>query len=120
CRHGRVRSSSSPSRSPFRPPHRGTHRQTGRVHREDPTLPLPTEKRNPLGPGGPPMPAPATIDELVDLSQKSGILDRKGLDDYLQRVRSGPSVPTGPQDLAAAMVRDGLLTRFQADQLLQG
>jgi serine/threonine protein kinase len=66
------------------------------------------------------MPVPATIDELVDLSQKSGILDRKGLDDYLQRVRSGPSVPTGPQDLAAVMVRDGLLTRFQADQLLQG
>src|SRR2546421_1855281 len=66
------------------------------------------------------MPVPTTIDELVDLSQKSGILDRKGLDDYLQRVRSGPAVPTGPQDLAAAMVRDGLLTRFQADQLLKG
>src|SRR2546421_9911107 len=66
------------------------------------------------------MPVPTTIDELVDLSQKSGILDRKELDDYLQRLRSGPSVPTGPQDLAAAMVRDGLLTRFQADQLLQG
>src|SRR5262245_8463680 len=66
------------------------------------------------------MPAPATIDELLDLSQKSGILDKKGLDDYLQKVRSGPGVPAAPQDLAEAMVRDGLLTRFQADQLLQG
>src|SRR5437868_12995195 len=66
------------------------------------------------------MAVPTTIAELVDLSQKSGILDRKELDDYLQRLRSGPSVPTGPQDLAAALVRDGLLTRFQADQLLQG
>src|SRR5262245_11564326 len=66
------------------------------------------------------MPAPATIDELLDLSQKSGILDKRGLDEYLQKVRSGPGVPSAPQELAAAMVRDGLLTRFQADQLLQG
>ncbi len=66
------------------------------------------------------MPAPVTIDELLDLSQKSGILDRKGLDEYLERLRAGPDAPTGPQGLADVLVRDGLLTRFQADQLLRG
>src|SRR6266852_8260489 len=66
------------------------------------------------------MPAPATIDELPDLSQKSGILDKKGVDDYLQRMRSQAGVPDAPEALAEAMIRDGLLTRFQAEQLLQG
>ena len=66
------------------------------------------------------MPAPATIDELLDLSQKSGIIDKKGLDEYLQRMRGTDGVPAAPEALAEAMVRDGLLTRFQAEQLLQG
>src|SRR5262249_14050716 len=66
------------------------------------------------------MAAPATIDELLDLSQKSGIVDKKGLDDYLERLRKEAAVPGEPEALAEAMVRDGLLTRFQAEQLLKG
>ena len=67
------------------------------------------------------MPAPATIDEFLDLVRKSGVLDEKRLDAYLAKAarrrrhcrRSRPSSP-------ACMVRDGLLTHFQAEQFLPG
>src|SRR5262249_35450755 len=36
------------------------------------------------------------------------------------KLRSGAAVPQEPQALAEVMVRDGLLTHFQAEQLLKG
>jgi serine/threonine protein kinase len=66
------------------------------------------------------MPAPATTDELLDLVRKSGVLEDKRLDAHLQKLRETNTVPTEPAKLAAALVRDGLLTNFQCEQLLQG
>ncbi|HKB41691.1 MAG TPA: serine/threonine-protein kinase, partial [Gemmataceae bacterium] len=66
------------------------------------------------------MPAPKTIDELLDLGTRSGILEKQGLDDYLKKLRAAHDSPKAPRGLADAMVRDGLLTRFQAEQLLAG
>src|SRR5262245_34770668 len=65
------------------------------------------------------MPAPATAHELLDLGQKSGILEPSTLEPYLEKMRSGEKSHS-PKELAEEMVRDGLLTRFQADQLLAG
>jgi eukaryotic-like serine/threonine-protein kinase len=66
------------------------------------------------------MPAPATIEEYRDLVLKSGVLDERRLDDYLQKLRAGQSLPAQPAALAQRMVGDGLLTRFQVDHFLQG
>lgn len=66
------------------------------------------------------MPSPATVDEFLELVQRSGIADEARLKSYLQKLASQSGVPTDPSKLAGTLVRDGLLTYFQADQLLQG
>src|SRR5579884_4307273 len=63
------------------------------------------------------MPAPATVEELLQLLGKSGLLDPSALRDYVGVNGRGPA---GPRELADALVHDGLLTRFQAEQLLLG
>jgi serine/threonine protein kinase len=66
------------------------------------------------------MPAPTTNDELLDLVRKSGVQEEKKLDAYLEKLRAGSAFPSEPSKLAGYMVRDGLLTNFQAEQLLLG
>jgi serine/threonine protein kinase len=66
------------------------------------------------------VPAPTTIAEFLELGQKSGLLDKTGLDTYVERKRASDTLPDAPGSLAKAMVRDGLLTTFQADLLLKG
>ncbi len=66
------------------------------------------------------MSAPSTVDQFLDLAGRSGLLDPEGLRAYLQRLRDGGAGPAAPRALADALVRDGLLTRFQVEQLLQG
>jgi eukaryotic-like serine/threonine-protein kinase len=65
------------------------------------------------------MPAPTTSDELLELVRKSGVVEEKRLNAYLAQPRPNP-LPAEPPKLAAHMVRDGVLTRFQAEQFLQG
>src|SRR5262245_31562817 len=69
---------------------------------------------------GRPMPAPATVPEFVTLIQKSGIVDPARVAAYLQQLRGQSSLPAEPNKLAGLMVRDGLLTYFQAEQFLLG
>jgi serine/threonine protein kinase len=66
------------------------------------------------------MPAPATADELLDLVQKSGVADEGKLKAHLQKLTASGGVPKAPNKLAENLVREGLLTYFQAEQLLQG
>src|SRR6516164_3084971 len=66
------------------------------------------------------MPAPSSIAEFVELVRKSGVLDKKRLDAYMDKVRASASVPSDPAKLSGLMVRDGLLTYFQAEQLMLG
>jgi serine/threonine protein kinase len=66
------------------------------------------------------MPAPTSIDELRELVHKSGVLEDKRLETHLDKLRAAGQILTDPAKLAAALVRDGLLTNFQAEQLLQG
>jgi serine/threonine protein kinase len=61
------------------------------------------------------MPAPATIDEFLDLVAQSELVDAKSLATY----RGSPEFDK-PAQLAQALARDGLLTRFQAEQILLG
>src|SRR5262249_37499983 len=66
------------------------------------------------------MQVPSTADQFIDLARKSGLLEPQHLESYLERQRAAGASPAAPKALAAAMVRDGLLTRFQAVHLLQG
>ena len=66
------------------------------------------------------MPAPATNDEFLDLVRKSGVLDEKRLDAYLAKVAAANVIPPEPGKFAGLMVRDGILTHFQAEQFCQG
>lgn len=66
------------------------------------------------------MPAPASSSELLELVRKSGLVEEKRLEAYLQKLQGAGPLPEEPGQLAGLLVRDGLLTQFQAEQLLQG
>ena len=66
------------------------------------------------------MPAPATVDELLELVQKSGVAEEARLKTYMKKLAEQKAAPTEPGKLAGLLVRDGVLTYFQAEQLLQG
>jgi serine/threonine protein kinase len=66
------------------------------------------------------MPAPSTADDFLALVSRSGVLDPQALQAYILDRRLTAALPASPKELADALVHDGLLTRFQAEQLLQG
>lgn len=66
------------------------------------------------------MPAPATSEELLDLVRKTDVVDPQVLDDYLQQLRAAGPIPTEPKAMAGLLIRDGLLTNFQAGLFILG
>jgi eukaryotic-like serine/threonine-protein kinase len=66
------------------------------------------------------MSAPSTVDDLVALIRKSGLVEPDRLEDSLQRFRAAADAPARPEDLARLLVGEGTLTPFQAHHLLQG
>lgn len=66
------------------------------------------------------MPAPSTIEEFLELLRRSELVDQARLDAYLKRVQAAGAMPAHPKKLAGALVREGFLTFFQHDQLLEG
>lgn len=66
------------------------------------------------------MPAPRTIDQFLDVLKKSGVLDENRLETRAGQLLTSASPPHDPTGLAGILVREGFLTRWQADQFLQG
>jgi eukaryotic-like serine/threonine-protein kinase len=67
------------------------------------------------------MAAPGTVAEFLELVKKSGVAEEKRVDAYLQKLRAANAMPGEPAKLAGLLVREaGLLTHFQAEQLMQG
>jgi eukaryotic-like serine/threonine-protein kinase len=66
------------------------------------------------------MPAPATVDEFLDLVRKTGVIDETKLNAYLEKQKLIGPFPAEPGKCAGKFVRDAVLTFFQAEQLLQG
>ena len=67
------------------------------------------------------MPAPASNAELFELIAKSGVLESAKVQGFVAKLAASPGgVPSDPIKLGEIFVRDGLLTHFQAEQLLQG
>jgi serine/threonine protein kinase len=63
------------------------------------------------------MSAPSTVADFLGLVRKSGLLDEKR---FASLFPDGDGLPDEPQAFANALVRAGLLTPFQARQLLAG
>ncbi len=66
------------------------------------------------------MAAPQTSDELLQVIRKSGLLDEPRLEEYLQKHQKAGTLSPDPRKLASHLVRDGLITFFQAEQYLLG
>jgi serine/threonine protein kinase len=66
------------------------------------------------------MPAPASAAEFVDLVRRSQLLPDSRLDEVLTRHRLGGTLPTGVDQIANLLVREGQITIFQAKQLKLG
>lgn len=64
------------------------------------------------------MAQPATVDEFIDLVRKSGVADDKRLDAFLAKSRA--TFPPEPAKVAGLLVHDGILTNFQAENILAG
>jgi serine/threonine protein kinase len=62
------------------------------------------------------MPSPTTAPDFLELVRRSGLLPPELLDPILRN----PEPSLTPEALARSLVGDGLLTRFQAGQLLKG
>src|SRR5262249_10770721 len=66
------------------------------------------------------MPSPTTTEEFLDLVRKSGVVDEKRLATHIEKLRAAGQLPAEPVRLATQLMRDGVLTHFQAEQFLQG
>src|SRR5579859_1776351 len=66
------------------------------------------------------MPAPTTIAEFLDIGYKSGLLDRDPVETLCQAWRQNSRIHKTPGELADSLIREGMLTRFQAEKLLDG
>lgn len=58
------------------------------------------------------------IESFLDLTRKSGLVDATRLNLYLDRLEQKEGIPEDPKELAKVFVRDAVLSRFQADQLI--
>src|SRR5262249_32432127 len=95
-----------------------------------PSAPLPTTRLPPPesweGPcrrcleEGARMPVLATNAAFLEVVRKSNLLEPAALDAYLKARTEEDTLPDEPKQLAALLVRDGLLTKLQAQQVLQG
>ncbi|HZY88140.1 MAG TPA: hypothetical protein VFE78_25115, partial [Gemmataceae bacterium] len=59
----------------------------------------------------------ASTDAFLDVLRNSKLLAEQRLADYLDQ---SPGLPANPKAAAQQLVRDGLLTAFQAEQILAG
>jgi serine/threonine protein kinase len=66
------------------------------------------------------MAAPANLNEFLDLVRKSGVVDEKRLDAHVQKLKSAGLLPHEAGKAAGVLVRDGFLTQFQAENIMQG
>ncbi|HMP60948.1 MAG TPA: protein kinase [Gemmatales bacterium] len=62
----------------------------------------------------------AKLEPFLDCLRKSGLLDEASVSAYLDWLRQSGMLPSDSKTLAAQMVRDSILSQFQADQLVAG
>jgi serine/threonine protein kinase len=66
------------------------------------------------------MPSPITAAEFLSCVRRSGVADSAQLDAALADIRATSALPGEAKQLAEALIKNGVLTFFQAGQLLRG
>jgi serine/threonine protein kinase len=66
------------------------------------------------------MSTPVTAAEFLDYIRRSGVVEPNDLDASLAELRANSKLPGEAKELAKALIERGVLTHFQADQLLRG
>src|SRR5436853_6009195 len=66
------------------------------------------------------MPAPITIDGFLELGFKSGLLEKEALESCQTNWDRQGTEPKTPKELADALIKEGMLTHFQAEKLIAG
>jgi serine/threonine protein kinase len=66
------------------------------------------------------MPTLTTTEQLLELVRKSGVVEEVLLNAYLDKARAAGKLSGAAVPDASVLVRDGILTPFQAHQLLEG
>jgi serine/threonine protein kinase len=66
------------------------------------------------------MASPTSSEEYLDLVRKSGVVEEKRLNAHVDKLRAAGQLPAEPAKLAGVLVRDGILTHFQAEQIALG
>jgi serine/threonine protein kinase len=66
------------------------------------------------------MSVPTSVEELLQLIRKSGMVDETKLNGYVHRRTSGRGLPEDPRAACDAMIADGLITEFQGEQYMLG
>src|SRR6516165_4380874 len=66
------------------------------------------------------MPAPTTICEFLDLTQRSGLLDKAEVDRQMESSQHNGHAGQTLRQFADSLIHEGLLTHFQAEKLLTG
>src|SRR5579872_4348857 len=66
------------------------------------------------------MSIPNTLEAFLELGYRSGLLDKTAVDACCAQLAEHGGPPQKPHALAAALVRSGMLTNFQAQKLLSG
>ena len=65
------------------------------------------------------MPAPTTATEFLELLRKSNLVEASRLEESVTKLQSA-GLPEKPSQMAEVCFHEGLVTQFQAEQLLQG
>jgi serine/threonine protein kinase len=66
------------------------------------------------------MSVPNSVEELIQLVRKSGMIDETKLSNYMKRREFARETPPDVREFADEMVRDGIMTYFQSEQFLLG
>jgi WD40 repeat protein/serine/threonine protein kinase len=68
----------------------------------------------------PAMPVPATSAELVEIVRQSGVVGEERIHHYVTSLNAAGQMPARSDELASILVRDKVLTQFQAERFLRG
>ncbi|MDY3556969.1 protein kinase [Gemmata sp. JC717] len=66
------------------------------------------------------MSVPSSVEELLQLIRKSGMVDEAKLTAYLQRRQVTRGLPADSREFADELVQDGIITYFQSEQFMLG
>src|SRR5262245_43901162 len=66
------------------------------------------------------MTTPSTSEAFLGLVRQSGVVEADNFEGFLREFAGSAPLPGAPKELASLLIDRGLLTHFQAEQLLQG